>query len=42
MGGDQGTFRVEVTLDRLSRLLMETKTLGMMTRGISEQSKNFP
>lgn len=39
--GELGTCRVEVTLDRLSSLHMETKTLGMMTRDILGQSKNL-
>lgn len=41
-GGSGGeTCRVEVTLDRLNSFHMEAKTLGMMTRDISGQSKTL-
>lgn len=39
-GGEQETCRVEVTPDRLSSLHAGAKTLGLMTRDISGQSKN--
>lgn len=39
--GEREDLQGRVTLDRLNSILMETKILGMMTRDISGQAKNF-
>lgn len=41
MWGEREDLQGRATLDRLNSINMETKILGMMTRDISGQGKNF-